>query len=86
MPGGFLPEEDQGYMYAGVQLPDAASLQRTEAAMRRMEKIVMETPGVEYLHGDLRLQHAERRQQHLQRLLFHNPQTLGGTEKAGGEV
>ncbi len=48
MPGGFLPEEDQGYMYAGVQLPDAASLQRTEAAVRQMEKIIMATPGVEF--------------------------------------
>ena len=48
VPGGFLPEEDQGYMYAGVQLPDAASLQRTEAAVRQMEKIIMATPGVEY--------------------------------------
>src|SRR5512137_3060507 len=48
VPGGFLPEEDQGYMYAGVQLPDAASLQRTEAAVKQMEKIVMATPGVEF--------------------------------------
>jgi HAE1 family hydrophobic/amphiphilic exporter-1 len=48
VPGGFLPEEDQGYMYAGVQLPDAASLQRTEAAMRQLEKIIMDTEGVEY--------------------------------------
>jgi HAE1 family hydrophobic/amphiphilic exporter-1 len=48
VPGGFLPEEDQGYMYAGVQLPDAASLQRTEAAVRQMEKIIMATPGVEF--------------------------------------
>jgi HAE1 family hydrophobic/amphiphilic exporter-1 len=48
VPGGFLPEEDQGYMYAGVQLPDGASLQRTGAAVDRMEKIIMETPGVEY--------------------------------------
>jgi HAE1 family hydrophobic/amphiphilic exporter-1 len=48
VPGGFLPEEDQGYMYAGVQLPDAASLQRTEATMRELERIVMNTPGVEY--------------------------------------
>jgi HAE1 family hydrophobic/amphiphilic exporter-1 len=48
VPGGFLPEEDQGYMFAGVQLPDSASLQRTEAAMAQMEKIVMATPGVEY--------------------------------------
>src|SRR5512137_2841125 len=35
-------------MYAGVQLPDAASLQRTEAAVKQMEKIVMATPGVEF--------------------------------------
>jgi len=48
VPGGFLPEEDQGYMFAGVQLPDAASLQRTEATVTQMEKIVMNTPGVEY--------------------------------------
>ncbi len=48
VPGGFLPEEDQGYMFAGVQLPDSASLQRTEAAVSQMEKIVMGTPGVEF--------------------------------------
>ena len=35
-------------MFAGVQLPDAASLQRTEATISQMEKIVMNTPGVEY--------------------------------------
>jgi hydrophobic/amphiphilic exporter-1 (mainly G- bacteria), HAE1 family len=48
VPGGFLPEEDQGYMYAGVQLPDSSSLQRTSATVARMEKIIMATPGVEY--------------------------------------
>jgi len=48
VPGGFLPEEDQGYLYAGVQLPNAASLQRTDAATRELEKIIMETPGVQY--------------------------------------
>ena len=48
VPGGFLPEEDQGYLYAGVQLPDAASLQRTDDATRELEKIIMETPGVQY--------------------------------------
>jgi hydrophobic/amphiphilic exporter-1 (mainly G- bacteria), HAE1 family len=48
VPGGFLPEEDQGYMYAGVQLPDAASRQRTDAAVIQMEKIIMATPGVQY--------------------------------------
>jgi hydrophobic/amphiphilic exporter-1 (mainly G- bacteria), HAE1 family len=48
VPGGFLPEEDQGYLYAGIQLPDSSSLQRTEAAVKQMEKIVMATPGVEF--------------------------------------
>jgi HAE1 family hydrophobic/amphiphilic exporter-1 len=48
VPGGFLPEEDQGYMYANIQLPDSASLQRTEAAVSQMEKIIMATPGVEF--------------------------------------
>lgn len=48
LPGGFLPEEDQGYIYAGLQLPDAASLQRTDAATRQVEKVIMNTPGVQY--------------------------------------
>jgi HAE1 family hydrophobic/amphiphilic exporter-1 len=48
VPGGFLPEEDQGYLYAGVQLPNAASLQRTDDVTRELEKIIMETPGVQY--------------------------------------
>jgi HAE1 family hydrophobic/amphiphilic exporter-1 len=48
VPGGFLPEEDQGFLYAGVQLPNAASLQRTDEACKVLEKIIMETPGVEY--------------------------------------
>ncbi len=48
VPGGFLPEEDQGYFYAGVQLPDAASLQRTDQAAVELEKMILETPGVAY--------------------------------------
>ncbi|MFZ4857222.1 MAG: efflux RND transporter permease subunit [Desulfuromonadaceae bacterium] len=47
-PAGFLPEEDQGYMYAGVQLPDAASLQRTDEICKKAEEIIMKTPGVKY--------------------------------------
>lgn len=49
LPGGFLPEEDQGYMYAGVQLPDASSLQRTGEVCRQIEEIMMQTPGIEYV-------------------------------------
>ena len=47
IPGGFLPEEDQGYVYAVIQLPNAASLQRTSEAGRQVEQIIMNTPGVE---------------------------------------
>ena len=49
IPGGFLPEEDQGYCYVQLQLPDAASLQRTKAAALDVEKLLMDTPGVEYV-------------------------------------
>ena len=48
LPAGFLPEEDQGYIYAGLQLPDAASLQRTDAICKQAEEIIMKTPGVKY--------------------------------------
>jgi HAE1 family hydrophobic/amphiphilic exporter-1 len=44
----FLPEEDQGYLYAGVQLPDAASLQRTDEVMNKAEEVLKTTPGVKY--------------------------------------
>jgi HAE1 family hydrophobic/amphiphilic exporter-1 len=49
LPGGFLPEEDQGYLYAGVQLPDASSLQRTDAACKEIEKVLMNTAGVKHV-------------------------------------
>ncbi len=48
LPGGFLPEEDQGYFYAGIQLPNASSLQRANVAIDDVEKVIMGTPGVEY--------------------------------------
>jgi len=48
IPMSFLPEEDQGYLYGGVQLPDAASLQRTDQIMKQAEEILSQTPGVQY--------------------------------------
>jgi len=44
----FLPDEDQGYVFAGLQLPDAASLQRSDAVTKKAEEIIMKTPGVKY--------------------------------------
>lgn len=48
IPGGFLPEEDEGYYLINVQLPDAASLERTNETAAELEKIISETPGVAY--------------------------------------
>ena len=48
IPTGFLPDEDQGFVFANIQLPNAASLQRTSEVARQAEEIIMKTPGVEY--------------------------------------
>jgi HAE1 family hydrophobic/amphiphilic exporter-1 len=48
LPSSFVPDEDQGYFYLNVQLPNAASLQRTEEVVAKIQKIAAETPGVEY--------------------------------------
>jgi HAE1 family hydrophobic/amphiphilic exporter-1 len=48
LPSGFLPEEDQGYIYMALQLPDAASLERTDAAAHKIEELLSQTPGVQY--------------------------------------
>ena len=47
LPSGFLPEEDQGYFFLNVQLPTAASLQRTDNIAKQIEGILKETPGVQ---------------------------------------
>jgi len=49
VPAGFLPDEDQGYVFAGIQLPDASSLQRTSEIARQAEELIMSTPGVKYV-------------------------------------
>jgi len=48
LPGGFLPEEDHGYVFVQVQLPFAASMERTDAVCRKVEQILDKTPGVKY--------------------------------------
>jgi HAE1 family hydrophobic/amphiphilic exporter-1 len=49
IPTSFLPDEDQGFFYVNVQLPNAASLQRTDVACQRIESILSRTPGVRYV-------------------------------------
>jgi HAE1 family hydrophobic/amphiphilic exporter-1 len=47
LPGGFIPTEDQGYMFLALQLPDGASAQRTDAAEQKISDALLKTPGVE---------------------------------------
>ncbi|RJF80528.1 multidrug efflux RND transporter permease subunit [Oleomonas cavernae] len=47
IPGGFVPGQDKQYLVGFAQLPDAASLDRTEEVIRRMSEIALEQPGVE---------------------------------------
>ena len=47
LPGGFIPTEDQGYMFLALQLPDGASAQRTDAAQQKISAALLKTPGVE---------------------------------------
>jgi len=51
VPGGFIPGQDKQYLIGIVQLPAAASLDRTEDVVRRMSEIAMKTPGVEHAIG-----------------------------------
>ncbi len=48
LPTSFLPDEDQGFFYVNLQLPNAASLQRTDEVARKIESIMAQTPGVKY--------------------------------------
>ncbi len=47
LPTSFVPDEDQGYLYLNLQLPNAASLQRTEEVTKKVEGILAKAPGVE---------------------------------------
>jgi HAE1 family hydrophobic/amphiphilic exporter-1 len=49
IPGGFVPDEDNGYFFANIQLPDASSLERTDAVAKKVEEIIGKAPGVEYV-------------------------------------
>jgi len=48
VPGGFVPAQDKQYLIGFAQLPDGATLDRTEEVTRRMNDIVMKQPGVEH--------------------------------------
>src|ERR1700730_541195 len=48
LPTSFLPDEDQGYLFINMQLPNSASMERTDEACRKVEEILSKTPGIKY--------------------------------------
>ncbi len=50
-PKGFIPSQDMGYLFVSVQLPNAASTERTAKVLRQMEKMALATPGVLHASG-----------------------------------
>ncbi|MFI4937430.1 MAG: efflux RND transporter permease subunit [Candidatus Berkiellales bacterium] len=51
VPTGYIPQQDKEYLIGFAQLPDAASLDRTDDVIRRMSDIALKTPGVEHAIG-----------------------------------
>jgi hydrophobe/amphiphile efflux-1 (HAE1) family protein len=51
VPTGFVPQQDKGYLLVNVQLPDSASVERTQGAMAHIEKIALDTTGVAHTVG-----------------------------------
>ncbi|MDE3181683.1 MAG: multidrug efflux RND transporter permease subunit [Acidobacteriota bacterium] len=51
LPSGFVPQEDQGYFFTNVQLPDGAALDRTSAVVKQVEDILKTTPGIQDVVG-----------------------------------
>jgi HAE1 family hydrophobic/amphiphilic exporter-1 len=49
LPTSFVPDEDQGYLYLNIQLPNSASLQRTQEFATKVENILLKEPGVEHV-------------------------------------
>ncbi|AMV27067.1 Efflux pump membrane transporter BepE [Gemmata sp. SH-PL17] len=47
-PTGFVPDQDQGRLIVSIQLPDSASLERTQEIMARVDQLALNTPGVQH--------------------------------------
>ena len=80
---GFVPDEDQGIFMINVQLPNAASLERTDAVMRQIEGILDQTRGDRGVQHDRRPRHADELLQRQLRLVLRAPQAVGGARIEG---
>src|SRR5580704_7393527 len=78
LPGAFIPNEDQGYLLIGVQLPDGASLERTGVALDQVSAIAQATPGVENVVARQQLGAGQCRGR------LRDPEGLGRSRRAEG--
>ncbi len=94
VPGGFVPTQDKQYLIGFAQLPDGATLDRTEQVIRRMDDITLKQPGVDHavsfpgavnqrLHQQLQLRHRLRHAQALRRA--HRCGAVGERDRAAAE-
>ena len=51
LPTGFIPQQDKGFLIASIQLPDAASAERTRVAINQITDIALSTPGVRHINS-----------------------------------
>ncbi len=76
LPSSFVPQEDQGYAMVAIIMPQAASLERTQAVAERADAILAKIPGVDKRTDDHRLQPGGRRLQDQRGHLLHHLQGL----------
>lgn len=87
IPTGFIPFEDQGYMLATVELPDGASLDRTQRVLDRLSETARKTPGVDQSHHHRRRLAARQQRVDVEpRCRLHHAQGLVGARQGAGPV
>lgn len=85
IPNGFLPDEDQGYLFAALIMPEARSLQLTTAAADKVSELIRQNPNVKDVIAISGFSLLTGRAEHEQRLLLRHAQALGGTPQSGPE-
>ena len=78
LPTSFVPNEDQGYVMAAIIMPEAASIDRTQAVAEKVDAIFAKIPGVDDALDDHRLQPARQRLQDQRRRVLRDAQGLQG--------
>jgi HAE1 family hydrophobic/amphiphilic exporter-1 len=78
LPASFVPEEDYGYFTVNLQLPPAASMQRTDAVARKIEQVLLNTEGVNSFNATIGFSFYSRVTASNYGPLLRRPQAMGG--------